>query len=116
MQIIWTKWQMWLQMETSCRLSPIEFLLRDAKMISYIKQCIRLAWRMVTQVPAMTIEYQSSYLQNFHNRKGYHSSPYMKASGKASAGEEIACYLWPGLFDGGGRLIHAGEVLCKTKN
>ena len=32
-----------------------------------------------------------------------------------SQGEEIACYLWPGLLDGGGRLIRAGEVLCKIK-
>ena len=30
-------------------------------------------------------------------------------------GEEIACYLWPGLLDGGGRLIRAGEVLCKIE-
>lgn len=67
----------------------------------------------------MQIEYNSSYLQNIHWRIGYHSSPYMCTTGKGSSaqsqGEEIACYLWPGLLDGGGRLIRAGEVLCKIK-
>ena len=88
-------------------------------MVSYIHQGIRLAWRMVTQVLALKIEYQSLYLQKIHKKMGYHSSPYMRASGKSYAGqnpgEEIACYRWPGLFDGSGRLIRAGEVLCKMK-
>lgn len=33
-------------------------------------------------------------------------------NGEAST-EEIAYYLWPGLFDGGVRLIRPGLVLCK---
>ena len=38
-----------------------------------------------------------------------------KTEGQASDKElEIACYLWPGLLDGGGKLIRAGEVLCKV--
>ena len=32
-----------------------------------------------------------------------------------SAGDEIACYLWPVLLDGGGRVIRPGEVLCKVE-
>jgi len=72
---------------------------------------------MVTQVPPMQMEYKSMYLQNFHTKIGYHNSPAMHAkvmgpSGQ-DPGEKIACYLWPGLLDGGGRLIRAGEVLCK---
>jgi len=73
---------------------------------------------MVTQVPAMKIEYRALHLEDgTHKKVGYHSSPYMQAKVPAGqvSGEEIACYLWPGLFDGGGRLIRAGEVLCKMK-
>ena len=99
---------------------PSRYVLSDTGMVSYIKKCIRLTWRMVTQVPAMEIEYQSTHLQSCHRKKGYHSGPNMRARGKASTSqgpvEEIACYLWPGLLDGGGRVIRAGEVLCKFTN
>jgi len=75
---------------------------------------------MVTQIPPMQMEYKSVYMQNFHIKIGYHSSPAMHAkvmgpSGQ-DQGEEIACYRWPGLLDGEGRLIRAGEVLCKIKD
>lgn len=67
----------------------------------------------------MHIEYSSVKLQDIHKKIGYHSSPDMcmtnNGSSAQSQGEEIACYLWPGLLDGGGRLIRAGEVLCKIK-
>ena len=67
----------------------------------------------------MQIEYNSVNLKNIHKKIGYHSSPDMcttdNRSSAQSQGEEIACYLWPGLLDGGGRLIRAGEVLCKIK-
>ena len=75
---------------------------------------------MVTQVPPMQLEYQSTTLKDIHKNLGYHSSPHMylrlpKTEGQASDKElGIACYLWPGLLDGGGKLIHAGEVLCKV--
>ena len=73
---------------------------------------------MATQVPALRIEYRSSYLESHHKKTGYH--PLVRAKGRVSKDqvpvEEIACYLWPGLFDGGGRLIRAGEVLCRIKN
>ena len=68
----------------------------------------------------MQIEYNSSYLQNIHTKIGYHNSPDMLTKKTGPSGqdqeEEIACYLWPGLMDGGGRLIRAGEVLCKIKD
>lgn len=71
----------------------------------------------------MQLEYQSSTLKNIHKNLGYHSSPEMcsrrptcTAEGQASdEGLEIACYLWPALLDGGGKLIRAGEVVCKVK-
>lgn len=71
---------------------------------------------MVTQVPAMKIEYQSIYLEGIHRKKGDHPSPSMRTKRDSHPGEEIACYLWPALWDGGGRLVHKGEVLCKMKH
>jgi len=75
---------------------------------------------MVTQVPPMQLEYQSSTLKDIHKNCGYHSSPEMCSSRPTKGQEsdeqlEIACYLWPALLDGGGKLICAGEVLCKVK-
>jgi len=115
---VWNKWRIWCNEDKCCRISPNKYLLQDPRIISYITKCIQITWRMVTQVPAMKIEYRALHLEDgTHKKLGYHSSPYMQA--KVPAGqvseEEIACYLWPGLFDGGGRLIRAGEVLCKMK-
>ena len=112
---------MWHNKETWCNVLPKSSLLLDPGIDLYIKKCMRLTWRMVTQIPALEIEYQSSYLrQTLHKKLGYHSSPYMRKREKGSPDqvleEEIACYLWPGLFDGGGRLIRAGEVLCRMKD
>lgn len=75
---------------------------------------------MVTQAPPMHLEYQSSMLTAIHKNLGYHSSPEMcsrRPTNEQASDEEleIACYLWPALLDGGGKLIRAGEVLCKVK-
>ena len=85
-------------------------VLDDRKVDLYIKECIRIVWCMITQVPAMKIEYQSTHLKSFHTRKGYYSG--MRSTGDPN--EEIAYYLWPALIDGGGRLVRKAEVLCKT--
>ena len=109
----------WVSEEISCKFSPSGNLLTGLS--DYINACIRLTWRMVTQVPPMQLEYQSSTLKDIHIFRGHHSSPEMCSTratteGQASDEEqEIACYLWPALLDGGGKLIRAGEVLCKTK-
>ena len=111
------KWLNWIINETSCTLSMSDYLLSELS--DYIKACIRLTWRMVTQVPPMQLEYQSSVLRDIHKNIGYHSSPEMSSARPPPnvqdlAGElNIACYLWPDLLDGGGKLIRAGEVLCK---
>ena len=85
----------------------------------YIKASIQLTWRMVTQTPPLRLEYHSSRLQRHHKNMGYHMSPEVRTLGKGTPDqhqeEEIACYLWPGLFDGEGRCIRKGEVLCKIK-
>ena len=69
----------------------------------------------------MQLEYQSSTLKDIHTLRGYHSSPEMCSRRATTEGQvsdeeqEIACYLWPALLDGGGKLIRVGEVLCKAK-
>lgn len=119
MQVAWSKWSAWQMEDRYFQLSPTTCILHDPKIVTYLKACMRLAWRMVTQIPPMQIEYNSSYLQNIHTNIGYHNSPDVLTKKTGPSGqdqvEEIACYLWPGLVDGGGRSIRAREVLCKIK-
>lgn len=74
----------------------------------------------MTQVPPMKLEFHSSkFDKRIHKNVGYQSShrgstkPY-RSAGKEQQ-EEIDCYLWPGLQDGGGRTICVAEVICKVK-
>lgn len=106
---IMDKWQSWSSREKSVKIWPDYSIFYDPKIVLYIKKCVQLSWRMVTQVPAMRIEYQSTILQSsVHKRLGYYSG-----MGRSREGEEIAHYIFPALFDGGGRLVRAAEVLCK---
>ena len=102
------KWQSWSCREKSVKFWPNNSIFFDPKIALYIEKCVRLSWRMVTQVPAMRIEYQSTILQSFHQNLGYYDGV-----GKSREGKEIAHYILPALFDGGGRLVRAAEVLCK---
>ena len=68
----------------------------------------------------MKLEFHSSkFDKRIHKNVGYQSShrgstkPY-RSAGKEQQ-EEIYCYLWPGLQDGGGRTIFVAEVICKVK-
>ena len=74
---------------------------------------------MAVQVPPMQLEYKCTTLKNFHRMVGYHSGPEMCSmpppNGQGAADYEVACYLWPVLLDGGGRVIRPGEVLCKVE-
>ena len=71
------------------------------------------------QVPPMKLEYRCTTIKNFHRKVGYHSGPEMcsrpSPKRQGAADKEIACYLWPTLLDGGGRVIQPGEVLCKVE-
>ena len=108
------KWLKWLDEEISCKFSYSDHLL--VQLSDYTMACIRLTWRIVTQVPPMQLEYHSSVLKDIHKNTGHHDSAEMRSVGhppNAQTTDEISCYLWPGLMDGGGRVIRAGEVLCK---
>lgn len=105
---IMDKWQSWSFREKSAKFEADKKVLLLPNIALYIEKCIRLSWRMVTQVPGMRIEYQSTVLQSFHKNMGYHGG-----MGESREAEEIAYYIVPALFDGGGRLVRAAEVLCK---
>ena len=102
------KWKSWSSRERSVNIRPDRSILIDPGVASYIEKCLRLAWCMVTQVPAMRIEYQSTILQSFHKTIGYH-----RGMGEGREAEEIAYYILPALFDGSGRLVREAEVVCK---
>ena len=87
------------------------------KLDSYIKACIRLTWRMVTQLPPLRLEYHSpSFDRRIHKKSAYQNTTEKNLGpDEESLGEEILCYLWPGLLDGGDRLILQGQVLCKMQ-
>ena len=107
------KWSKWSEEDEACLFTPSYHLLE--KLNQYIKACLRLSWRIVTQVPPMNLEYQTLKLNsNIHKKLGYHASfkGREKSPRQENQEEEIACYIWPGLQDGGGRVIKVGEVLC----
>lgn len=109
---VWQKWHSWFQDDR--RFKPDEKIMRDPQILSYIEKCIKLTWRMVTQVPAMTLEYQSKYLErDSHTVVTHRSSPAMY-NNTAFEKQEIALYVWPGLRDGRGTVIRRGEVICKV--
>ena len=109
------KWSKWYEEDKECLFTPSYNFLE--KLDQYIKACLRLSWRIVTQVPPMNLEYQTFKLNsNIHKKLGYHNSfkgqEKSLPSTQGNQEEDIACYIWPGLQDGGGRVIRAGEVLC----
>ena len=79
-------------------------LLKDVA--DYVKKLIELTWRMVTQVPPLKLEYHmATFDSQYHKMVG---SDHEGEDGKDY--EKPVCYLWPGLVDGGGRVISVGEV------
>lgn len=99
----WKIWNEWYEETSSFTLSPSQKVLTELIRSGYIEACLRLAWRMVTQRPPLRLEYNSSIFDHHIHKK---------ANGDTSL-EEITCYLWPCLFDGGAKLICPGLVLCK---
>ena len=87
----------------------------------YIKECIRLTWRMVTQIPPMQLEYRAvQFDKDIHKRTRFqYHSEYCSREDQLYGqviSENIACYLWPALLEAGGRIIFPGEVLCKLES
>ncbi|XP_078384941.1 uncharacterized protein LOC144667419 isoform X2 [Oculina patagonica] len=113
-QSAWEKWNEWYDEDTSFVHTPSWDVL--TQLSSYTKECIRLTWRMVTQLPPLRVEYQSSNFDcSIHKKTAYHDMAEKNPGNEETSSAEIACYLWPGLYDGGVRLIRPGEVLCKIE-
>ena len=91
--------------QRSCKLFPSEKLLK--KLEGYIRACITLTWRMVTQVPPMKIEYQSF---TFKGDKHKMTESLRETRPEEFVGREVR-YLWPALLDGGGRVLTLAEVI-----
>ena len=77
----------------------------------YIKACIQLSWRLVTQVPPLQLEYSSSKFNKLkHSLSRLH---YNTENTDLGQSDYIACYLWPALLEQGGKVIFPAEVFCK---
>lgn len=77
----------------------------------YIKACNRMAWKLVTQLPPLQLEYISTkFNERMHRLTRLHNN---NESTEHRHSESIVCYLWPALVERGGRVIFPGEVLCK---
>lgn len=115
--IVWERWNRYFQEENTQLLPAVSHAQEVLTQLSdYIKACIRLTWRMVTQVPPMQLEYKSLKFDKAVHKlarcqcntddQRFHEVP----------SEHIACYLWPALLEGGGRIIFPGQVLCKLES
>ncbi|XP_066030267.1 uncharacterized protein [Pocillopora verrucosa] len=89
---------------------PWEELLLD--LADYVKKLVKLTWRMVTQLPPLRLEYhKTTFNSQYHIMAG---SDHKDKVGKDH--EKPVCYLWPGLLDGGGRVIRVGEVTVRQSS
>lgn len=80
----------------------------------YIKACIRLTWRIVTQVPPMQLEYKAvQFDNNLHKLARFQQRVEYFRGAVQLSGKVIACYLWPALLEAGGRIIFPAEVMCE---
>jgi len=85
---------------------------------AYIAYCTQFAWRIVTQVPPLKIDYKSStYNSTSHNEsQAFMSSasqhpPQRWASMQEHRTNIVKCYVWPTLHDFDGRVIEKGDVV-----
>lgn len=107
------KWEKWCVDDETCKFSPCANIIQALG--KYIFACIKLTWRMVTQMPPMKLEYHCSQFNKDIHRKVSRGQEGTRRLSKKDQGEDIIFYLWPGLQDGGGRRIRHAEVLCKVK-
>ena len=103
------------EMEGSFLPRPSEDVL--TRLGDYIKACIRLTWRMVTQVPPMQLEYGAvQFDKDLHKLARFQNRAEFCRGADHLTGQIIACYLWPALLESGGRTIFLGEVMCEPES
>lgn len=81
-----------------------------SKLDDYIKACIRLSWRLVTQLPPLQLEYSCRKFneQKHRIKRSFHNLD----SDDSNQSGDILCYTWPALLEQGGRVIFPAEVIC----
>ena len=113
-EIVWERWNRYLQEEKTQSLPAVHASRAQevlTQLSDYIKACIRLTWKMVTQLPPLQLEYKSlKFDKAVHKLARFQCNTSDQRFGE-TATEDIACYLWPALIEGGGRIIFPGEVL-----
>ena len=91
--------------QRSSKIILSEQLLKELE--DYVRACIKLTWRMVTQVPPMKLEYQTfTFKHDFHKITEYQS----QSRPEGFVGKKVR-YLWPALLDGGRRVLNLAEVI-----
>ena len=89
---------------------------------SYIEYCTQFAWRIVTQVPPLKIDYKSTtYNPASHNEsQAFSSSASRHTPGRWASSQErtniVKCYVWPTLHDFDGRVIEKGDVVLADES
>ena len=84
----------------------------------YIEYCTRFAWRLVTQVPPLKIDYKSStYNSANHNEsQAFSSSASQRWASMQERPKLVKCYVWPTLYDFDRRVIEKGEVVLSEQS
>jgi len=109
--MVWERWGKCLQEDKEKSLLPALSEEVIPELGHYIRACIRLSWRLVTQVPPLHLEYNSSrFNKNMHKLTGLY---YNNKNTALRPSENIVCYIWPALLEQGGRVVYPGEVLCE---
>ena len=83
---------------------------------SYIEYCTQFAWRMVTQLPPLKVDYNSStYNPDYHNESQAFASSARRETPVRWANAQdrtlVKCYVWPTLYDYDNRVIEKGDVI-----
>ena len=83
---------------------------------SYIENCTQFSWRIVTQVPPLKIDYNSStFNPAYHNvSPAFLSSASQHTLQRWASTQErkhVKCYVWPTLYDCDNRVIEKGDVV-----
>ncbi|KAJ7353745.1 hypothetical protein OS493_032615 [Desmophyllum pertusum] len=106
-EIVWERWQKHLY-EDGKPLLPALSQNVLIELSDYIRACIRLTWRMVTQMPPLQLEYKSiKFDKDIHKLTRSQCNTEYSHSEDQPCGEvhneNIACYMWPALLEGGAK-------------
>ena len=93
-----------------------ENLKRD--LTGYIEYCTGFSWRIMSQVPPLNIDYNSSTFNPSYltESQAFASTAVRSSQGRCAYPQErkgIRCYVWPTLYDWDNRVIKKGDVVLE---